>query len=127
VGATSHLFFARLNHSLIGESKQQQLAWLADRVTGDSPAIQEARELLRLAIIKQADSVLLMGETRTGKGRYGCYESRARSSRRRAWHGLPILALDVCLLGRSEAFFPLCQFHHQCVRKLYHWNSRRVV
>jgi hypothetical protein len=36
VGATNHLFFARLNHSLIGESKQQQLAWLADRVTGDS-------------------------------------------------------------------------------------------
>jgi DNA-binding NtrC family response regulator len=56
------------NHSHIGESKQQQLAWLADRITGDSPAIQEARERLRLAIVKQADSVLFMGETGTGKG-----------------------------------------------------------
>jgi DNA-binding NtrC family response regulator len=56
------------NHSLIGKSKQQQLAWLADRVNGDSPAILESRELLRLAIIKQADSVMLMGETGTGKG-----------------------------------------------------------
>ncbi len=61
-------FHIGFNHSIIGKSKQQQLAWLADRVTGDSPAIQEARELLRLAIIKQADSVLLMGETGTGKG-----------------------------------------------------------
>jgi DNA-binding NtrC family response regulator/GAF domain-containing protein len=56
------------NNSLIGKSKQQQLAWLADQVAGDSPAIQETRELLRLAIIKQADSVLLIGETGTGKG-----------------------------------------------------------
>ncbi|MBO0860833.1 MAG: sigma 54-interacting transcriptional regulator, partial [Chloracidobacterium sp.] len=56
------------SQAIIGDSKQQQLAWLADRVTGDSPAIQEARELLRLAIIKQADSVLFMGETGTGKG-----------------------------------------------------------
>ncbi|MCI0392947.1 MAG: sigma-54-dependent Fis family transcriptional regulator, partial [Acidobacteria bacterium] len=56
------------NYSLIGKSKRQQLAWLSDRVTGDSPAIQKARELLRLAIIKQADSVLFMGETGTGKG-----------------------------------------------------------
>jgi DNA-binding NtrC family response regulator len=56
------------NQSIIGKPKQQQLAWLADRITGDSPAIQEARELLRLAIIKQADSVLFMGETGTGKG-----------------------------------------------------------
>jgi DNA-binding NtrC family response regulator len=62
------LFHIGFNYSLIGESKQQQLAWLADRVTGDSPAIQKARELLRLAIIKQADSVLLIGETGTGKG-----------------------------------------------------------
>ena len=62
------LFHIGFNHSLIGKSKQQQLAWLADRVNGDSPAIQQARELLRLAIIKQADSVLLMGETGTGKG-----------------------------------------------------------
>jgi DNA-binding NtrC family response regulator/GAF domain-containing protein len=61
-------FRIKFNQSIIGESKQQQLAWLADRVTGDSPAIQEARELLRLAIIRQADSVLLMGETGTGKG-----------------------------------------------------------
>jgi len=56
------------NHSLIGKFKQQQLAWLADQVIGDSPAIQEVRELLRLAIIKQTDSVLFMGETGTGKG-----------------------------------------------------------
>jgi DNA-binding NtrC family response regulator len=56
------------NNSLISKSKQQQLAWLADQVTGDSPAIQKTRELLRLAIIKQADSVLLIGETGTGKG-----------------------------------------------------------
>jgi transcriptional regulator with GAF, ATPase, and Fis domain len=56
------------NNSLIGKSKQQQLAWLADQVTGDSPTIQKTRELLRLAIIKQADSVLLIGETGTGKG-----------------------------------------------------------
>jgi DNA-binding NtrC family response regulator/GAF domain-containing protein len=56
------------SQSIIGKPKQQQLAWLADRVTGDSPAIQEARELLRLAIVKQADSVLFMGETGTGKG-----------------------------------------------------------
>jgi len=63
----SHLTMNCLR-SLIGESKQQQLAWLADRVTGDSPAIQKARELLRLAIIRQADSVLLVGETGTGKG-----------------------------------------------------------
>jgi DNA-binding NtrC family response regulator len=61
-------FHVGFNHSLIGQSKQQQLEWLADRITGDSPAIQEAREFLRLAIIKQADSVLLMGETGTGKG-----------------------------------------------------------
>src|SRR6266542_3684718 len=54
--------------SILGKPKQQQLAWLADRITGDSPAIQESRELLRLAIIKQADSVLFMGETGTGKG-----------------------------------------------------------
>jgi two-component system response regulator AtoC len=56
------------NNSLISKSKQQQLAWLADQVTGDSPAIQKTRELLRLAIIKQSDSVLLIGETGTGKG-----------------------------------------------------------
>jgi DNA-binding NtrC family response regulator len=56
------------NHSIIGKSKRQQLAWLSDRVTGDSTVIQKARELLRLAIIKQADSVLFMGETGTGKG-----------------------------------------------------------
>jgi transcriptional regulator with PAS, ATPase and Fis domain len=56
------------NHSLIGQSKQQQLEWLADRITGDSPAIQEARELLRLAIVKQAESVLFIGETGIGKG-----------------------------------------------------------
>jgi len=61
----SHIGF---NNSLIGKSKQQQLAWLADQITGDSPAIQETRELLRLAIIKQADSVLFIGETGTGKG-----------------------------------------------------------
>jgi DNA-binding NtrC family response regulator len=61
----SHIGF---NNSLSGKSKQQQLAWLADQVTGDSPAIQETRELLRLAIIKQADSVLFLGETGTGKG-----------------------------------------------------------
>jgi DNA-binding NtrC family response regulator len=61
-------FRINFNQSIIGKPKQQQLAWLADRITGDSPAIQEARELLRLAIIKQADSVLFMGETGTGKG-----------------------------------------------------------
>jgi DNA-binding NtrC family response regulator len=61
----SHIGFS---NSLICKSKQQQLAWLADQVTGDSPAIQETRELLRLAIIKQADSVLFIGETGTGKG-----------------------------------------------------------
>src|SRR6266542_1806453 len=61
-------FRINFNQSIIGKPKQRQLAWLADRVTGDSPAIQEARELLRLAIIKQADSVLFMGETGTGKG-----------------------------------------------------------
>jgi len=61
-------FHISFHHSLIGKSKQQQLAWLADRVTGDSPAIQEARELLRLAIIKESDSILLVGETGTGKG-----------------------------------------------------------
>jgi transcriptional regulator with GAF, ATPase, and Fis domain len=62
---SSRLIF---NNSLSGKSKQQQLAWLADQVTGDSPSIQETRELLRLAIIKQADSVLFLGETGTGKG-----------------------------------------------------------
>jgi DNA-binding NtrC family response regulator len=56
------------NHSLIGQSKQQQLEWLADRVAGNSPVIQGVRELLRLAIVKQADSVLLVGEAGTGKG-----------------------------------------------------------
>ena len=56
------------NNSLSGKSTQQQLAWLADQVTGNSPAIQETRKLLRLAIIKQADSVLFLGETGTGKG-----------------------------------------------------------
>jgi DNA-binding NtrC family response regulator len=61
-------FRINFNQSIIGKSKQQQLAWLADRVTGDSPAIQEARELLRLAIVKQADSVLFIGRTGTGKG-----------------------------------------------------------
>ena len=61
----SHIGF---NNSLIGKSKQQQLAWLADQVSGDSLAIRETRELLRLAIIKQADSVLFIGETGTGKG-----------------------------------------------------------
>jgi transcriptional regulator with PAS, ATPase and Fis domain len=61
----SHIGF---NNSLISKSKQQQLAWLADQITGDSPAIQKTRELMRLAIIKQADSVLLIGETGTGKG-----------------------------------------------------------
>ena len=61
----SHIGF---KNSLIDMSKQQQLVWLGDQVTGDSPAIQETRELLRLAIIKQADSVLFMGETGTGKG-----------------------------------------------------------
>lgn len=57
-----------LNNSLIGKSKQQQLAWLADQIAGDSSTIQKTRELLRLAIIKQSDSVLLIGETGTGKG-----------------------------------------------------------
>jgi transcriptional regulator with GAF, ATPase, and Fis domain len=61
-------FRINFNQSIIGKPEQQQLAWLADRITGDSPAIQEAHELLRLAIIKQADSVLFMGETGTGKG-----------------------------------------------------------
>jgi DNA-binding NtrC family response regulator/GAF domain-containing protein len=61
-------FQVGFNHSLIGQSKQQQLDWLADRVTGNSPVIQNVRELLRLAIIKQADSVLFVGETGTGKG-----------------------------------------------------------
>jgi DNA-binding NtrC family response regulator len=61
-------FRVKFNQSIIGKPRRLQLAWLADRVTGDSPAIQEARELLRLAIIKQADSVLFMGETGTGKG-----------------------------------------------------------
>lgn len=61
----SHIGFS---NSLIGKSKLQQLAWLADQITGDSPAIQETRELLRLAIIKQADSVLFIGDTGTGKG-----------------------------------------------------------
>jgi DNA-binding NtrC family response regulator len=61
-------FHIGFNYSIIGKSKRQQLVWLADRITGDSPAIQEARELLRLAIIKQIDSVLLTGETGTGKG-----------------------------------------------------------
>jgi transcriptional regulator with GAF, ATPase, and Fis domain len=64
-GGRPHVGF---NNSLTGKSRQQQLAWLADQVTGDSPAIQETRELLRLAIIKQADSVLFLGETGTGKG-----------------------------------------------------------
>lgn len=67
-GTPAGRFRINFNRSIIGESKQQQLAWLADRITGDSPAIQEARELLRLAIINQADSVLFMGETGTGKG-----------------------------------------------------------
>jgi transcriptional regulator with GAF, ATPase, and Fis domain len=62
---SSHIGF---NNSLIAKTKQQQLAWLADQVTGDSPAIQRTRELLRMAIIKQVDSVLLIGETGTGKG-----------------------------------------------------------
>jgi DNA-binding NtrC family response regulator len=53
--------------SIIGIPRQQQLAWLSDRVKGDSLAIREAREFLRLAIIKQVNSVLLMGETGTGK------------------------------------------------------------
>ncbi len=57
-----------INNSLTGKSRQQQLAWLADQVAGNSPAIQKTRELLRLAIIKQADSVLFLGETGTGKG-----------------------------------------------------------
>lgn len=61
----SHIGF---NNLLSSKSKQQQLAWIADQVIGDSPAIQEARELLRLAIVKQADSVLFIGETGTGKG-----------------------------------------------------------
>ena len=73
VGRNLSETFARRSHtgfnnSLIGKSKQQQLAWLADQVTGYSPAIQETRELLRLAITKQADSVLFIGETGTGKG-----------------------------------------------------------
>jgi two-component system, NtrC family, response regulator AtoC len=62
---SSHIGF---NNSLIGKSKQQQHAWLADQVTGDSLAIQQMRELLRLAIVKQSDSVLFIGETGTGKG-----------------------------------------------------------
>jgi DNA-binding NtrC family response regulator len=66
--ASAGRFRINFNQSIIGKPKQQQLAWLADRVTGDSPAIQEARERLRLAIVKQADSVLFIGETGTGKG-----------------------------------------------------------
>jgi len=61
-------FHIGFNQSLIGKPEQQQLAWLANQVIGDSPAIQEARELLRLAIIKQTDPILFMGETGTGKG-----------------------------------------------------------
>jgi DNA-binding NtrC family response regulator len=61
-------FQVGFNHSLIGQSNRQQLEWLADRVTGNSPVIQNVRELLRLAIVKQADSVLFVGETGTGKG-----------------------------------------------------------
>ena len=61
-------FHVGFNHLLIGQSKQQQLEWLADRVTGNSPAIQDVRELLRLAIVKQADSALFVGEAGTGKG-----------------------------------------------------------
>jgi two-component system response regulator AtoC len=65
---SASLFRINFNQSIIGKPRQQQLAWLADQITGDSPAIQEARERLRLAIIKQTDSVLLIGETGTGKG-----------------------------------------------------------
>jgi transcriptional regulator with PAS, ATPase and Fis domain len=65
---SGHRLRISFNQSIIGKPKQQQLAWLADQITGGSPAIQEARERLRLAIIKQADSVLLTGETGTGKG-----------------------------------------------------------
>jgi DNA-binding NtrC family response regulator len=61
-------FHIGFNHLIIGKSRRQQLAWLADRIIGDSPAIQEARERLRLAIIKQVDSVLFTGEMGTGKG-----------------------------------------------------------
>ncbi|MGH9937274.1 MAG: sigma-54-dependent Fis family transcriptional regulator [Blastocatellia bacterium] len=66
--ASAGRFRISFNQSIIGKPKAQQLAWLADQLLGDSPAIQEARELLRLAIIKQPDSVLFMGETGTGKG-----------------------------------------------------------
>jgi len=61
-------FRISFNQSIIGKPKPRQLAWLADQLIGDSPAIQGVRELLRLAIIKQPDSVLFMGETGTGKG-----------------------------------------------------------
>lgn len=61
-------FTVRFNHSILGRSRSQQLEWLAGKVIGDSPAMQDTRELLRLAVVKQTDSVLLMGETGTGKG-----------------------------------------------------------
>jgi transcriptional regulator with GAF, ATPase, and Fis domain len=66
--STPSPFSISFNRSIIGKPEYQQIEWLGGLVIGESPAIQKVRELLRLAIEKQADSVLLLGETGTGKG-----------------------------------------------------------
>jgi sigma-54 interacting transcriptional regulator/GAF domain-containing protein len=61
-------FQIRFNQSLLGKSEQRQLDWLNERIVGDSVAMRATLNLVRLAITGQADSILVMGETGTGKG-----------------------------------------------------------
>ena len=56
------------DQSLLNKSEQRQLDWLGGRIIGDSVAMRATLKLVRLAITGQAESILLMGETGTGKG-----------------------------------------------------------
>jgi transcriptional regulator with GAF, ATPase, and Fis domain len=56
------------NHSILRKPKTQQLDWLAKYIIGKSSIIEDVRERLRLAIVKQVDTVLLVGGTGAGKG-----------------------------------------------------------
>src|SRR5262245_61770565 len=66
--APTRRFHIGFNPSLRSKSEQRQLEWLGRQMIGDSPAMRATLDLVRLAITGQANSILLLGETGTGKG-----------------------------------------------------------